>query len=118
MSLTVNATTYAPDSGSANTASYRSSTHTVTTKDEVRLARTPPKPTSTFSGVGRTSAKLTRTLTLTGALTPTWDAILDVQISVPVGFTAANVDSMLNDMGAYVASAPFKLHVKNQQITF
>jgi hypothetical protein len=118
MSLTVNATSYPQDSGGPNAASYRSATHTVTTKDELRMGRTAPKPTAVFSGVGRTSAKLTRTLTLTGALTPTWDGILDIQVTVPVGAASAAIDSMLNDMGAFLASASFKLHVKNQQITF
>lgn len=118
MSLTVNAGTYTADSFNKDYVGYIGAAKTVTVKDDVKLARTAPKPTSVFSGVGRTSAKLTRTLTLTGALTPTGDAIVDIQVSVPVGYTAANVDTLLNDMGAFLASASFKLHVKSQQISF
>jgi len=118
MSLTVNASTYTADSFGTSAVGYNGPAHTVSVKDDVRLSRTAPKPTTTFSGVGRTSAKLTRTLTLTGALTTTWDAILDIQVTVPVGASGANIDSLLNDMGAFLASASFKTHVKNQQISF
>lgn len=118
MSLTVNAATYNTDSFAANQIGYIGPAKTVSVKDDVKLSRTAPKPTSTFSGVGRTSAKLTRTLSLTGALTPTGDAIVDIQVSVPVGYTAANIDTLLNDMGAFLASASFKTHVKSQQISY
>lgn len=118
MAITINATSYSPDTGGPNTQSYRSATHTFTTKDEAKLSRVAPKPTVNFSGVARTSAKLSRTLTLTGALTPTHDAILDIQVSMPVGASGANIDSMLNDMGAFLASATFKTHVKSQTIVF
>lgn len=118
MSLTVSAKTYTADLFAATAVGYIGPAHTVSVKDDVKLSRVAPKPTTTFSGVGRTSAKLTRTLTLTGALTPTWDGILDIQVSVPVGAAGADVDSMLNDFGAFLASASFKLHVKGQQISF
>lgn len=118
MSLTVNTGTYTGDSYQKDQVGYIGAAKTVSVKDDVKLSRTAPKPTAVFSGVGRTSAKLTRTLTLTGALTPTGDAIVDIQVSVPVGYTAANVDSLLNDMGAFLASASFKTHVKSQQIAF
>jgi hypothetical protein len=118
MSLTINAKTYTADSFQSAAVGYIGSVHTVSVKDDVRLSRVVPKPTSTFSGVGRTSAKLTRTLTLTGALTTTWDGILDIQVTIPVGAASADIDSMLNDMGAFLASASFKTHVKGQQITF
>lgn len=118
MSLTINAKTYTADSFQQNTVGYIGSLKTVTSKDDVALRRTAPKPTAVFSGVGRTSAKLTRTLTLTGALTPKGDGIVDISVSVPVGFTAADVDALLDDMGAFLASASFKAHVKTQQISF
>jgi hypothetical protein len=119
MSLTVNAGTYNLDSYvSKDQVAYIGPAKTVSVKDDVKLSRTAPKPTVTFSGVGRTSAKLTRTLTLTGSLTPTGDAICQIDVSVPVGYTAANIDTLLNDMGAFLASATFKTHVKSQQINF
>jgi len=116
MSLSINSKTYTADSQSPNSVGYAGPNHTVTTKDYTRLARVAPKPTTLTSGVGRTSAKLTRTLTLTSALEPVRDAILDVAFTMPVGCAGADVDTMLNDFGAFVASATFKLHVKNQLI--
>jgi hypothetical protein len=118
MTLTVSAKTYTGDSFQANSVGYAGPAHTMSVKDYVKLSRTQPKPTTTFSGVGRTDAKLTRTLTLTGVATTAHDAILDIVVSVPVGFTGADVDSMLNDFGAFLASASFKTHVKNQQVSY
>lgn len=118
MALTINAKTFTADSFQKDSVSYIGTGKTVSVKDDVRLARTAPKPSATFSGVGRTQAKMTRTFTLTGALTPTGDAILDINVSVPVGFAGADVDTMLNDMGAYLASASFKTLVKTQQVSY
>lgn len=118
MSLTINAKTYTADSFQKDSIAYIGAAKTVSVKDDVRLLRTAPKGSTTFSGVGRTSAKLTRTLTLTGALTPNGDAIIDIQVSVPVGAAAADVDILLNDMGSFLASASFKTHVKSQAISF
>jgi hypothetical protein len=118
MSLTVNAGTYTADSFQKDQVGYIGAAKTVSVKDDVVLKRTQPKPTAVFSGVGRTSAKLTRTLTLTGSLTPTGDAIVEINVSVPVGYTAANVDTLLDDFGAFLASASFKTHVKGQKISY
>lgn len=118
MALTINAKTYNADSYQQNQVGYIGSLKTVSVKDDVALKRTSPKATTVFSGVGRTSAKLTRTLTLTGALTPTGDGIVEISVSVPVGYASADVDSLLNDMGSFLASASFKTHVKSQQVSF
>jgi len=118
MSLTINAKTYNADSFASNAVGYIGSTKTLTVKDDVTMRRTAPKPTSTFSGLGRTYAKLIRTLTLTGALTPTSDGSVEISVVVPVGYASADVDALLNDMGAFLASASFKAHVKAQQISF
>lgn len=118
MPLTINAKTYTPDSFSRDAVGYIGSLKTVSVKDDVSLKRTAAKPTDVFSGVGRTSAKMTRTLTLTGAKTTAADAIVDISVSVPVGFSAADVDSLLNDMGSFLSSASFKTHVKAQQVNF
>jgi hypothetical protein len=118
MSLSVNSKTYTPDSFQKDIVSYIGTGKTASVKDDVRLARTAPKATAVFSGVGRASAKLTRTLTLTSAITALGDAIVDVQVSVPVGFTGADVDTMCDDIGAFVASASFKTLAKNQKISY
>lgn len=118
MSLSINAKTYTADSFQQNVVGYIGASKTVSVKDDVALKRTAPKATDVFSGVGRTTAKLTRTLTLTGAKTPAGDCIVEINVSVPVGYAGADVDAMLNDMGSFLASASFKTHVKSQQVAF
>lgn len=118
MSLTINAKTYTADAFGANSIGYIGTAKTVSVKDDVRLSRVAPISTEAFSGVGRTTSKLVRTLTLTGAKTTAHDAIVKIDISVPVGYASADVDSLLNDFGAFLASASFKTHVKSQQVNF
>lgn len=118
MSLSINAKTYTADSFSTDGIGYIGASHTASVKDACTLRRTKPKASLSYSGNGRTSAKLTRTFVLTNAITVTGDAIIDVQVSVPVGYASADVDTLLNDMGAFVASASFKSHVKAQQVNF
>lgn len=118
MSLTVNAKTFSADSFGVNAVIYNGPAHTLSVLDDIRLGRVAPKPTATFSGVGRTNAKLTRTCTLTGALTNSANAIIEIACSVPVGSASADIDALLNDMGSFLSSATFKTHVKSQQISF
>jgi hypothetical protein len=118
MTLSINAKTYTGNNFAANSVGYNGPTKTASSKDDAQLVQTAPKPTDSFSGLGRTRAKLTRTLTLTGAKTTTGDAIITIDVAVPVGYTGADVDTLLNDMGAFLASATFKTHVKTPQISF
>lgn len=118
MTLSINAKTYTGNNFSANSVGYNGPSKTASVKDDAKLTQSAPKPTDTFSGLGRTQCKLTRTLTLTGAKTATGDAILTIDCAIPVGYTGADVDTLLNDMGAFLASASFKTHVKTPQISF
>lgn len=118
MSLSINTKTYTADSYQKDSVGYLGAAKTVSVKDDVVLRRTAAKATSTFSGMGRTTAKLTRTLTLTGALTPSGDGGVQIDVFVPVGAASADIDALLNDFGAFLASATFKTHVKSQQIAF
>jgi len=118
MALTVNAKTFTADKFGPDSIGYFGPAHTASVKDDIQLARTNAKPTTLFSGVARSSAKLTRTLTLTGALTPTGEAIVQINMSVPVGAAGADVDGMLNDLGSFLSSADGKLVAKNLKISF
>lgn len=118
MSLVFNTKTYNGDSYGVNAVGYIGAAKTVSVKDDLRLARTAPKPTATFSGVGRANAKLTKTHTLTGALTPTGDSIFEINVAVPVGISSADVDALCADMSALVAGADFKSFLKTQKIAF
>lgn len=118
MALTIDSQSYVADSFQKDIIVYVGPAKTVSIKDDLKLSRQAPKATSEFSGLGRIAAKLTRTLTLTGALTPSGDLIADVSVAVPVGYTPADVDEALDDMGAFLASADFKTLVKSQKISY
>lgn len=118
MSATVNAKTYTADSFSNDRVVYIGANKTVSTKDDLTLSRVRPVRSNTFSGHGKTTAKLNRTALLTDALSPTGELSIAVIVLNPVGAAAADVDTLLNDMGAYVSSAAFKTHVKSQQVNF
>ena len=118
MSLVFNTKTYNSDKFGVDAVGYIGAAKTLSVKDDLQLSRVAPKPTTVFSGVSRTQAKMTRTLTLTGALTPTGEAILSILVSVPVGAASADIDALLNDMGAYLSGADAKTLVKSQKISY
>jgi hypothetical protein len=118
MALVFNTKTYTADSFNANNVAYIGAAKTVTVKDDLRLARTAAKATATYSGNGRTEAKMTRTHTLTGALTPSGDSIFRIEVSLPAGIASADVDALCADMSALVAHADFKTHLKTQKINY
>lgn len=118
MPLNINSKVYTADAFAPDSVGYIGPLKTTSTKDDAVLRRLAIKPTTVFSGVSRTYAKLTRTLALTGALTPSGDAFVNVEVMVPVGYLAADVDTLLNDSGSFVSSAAFKAHVKSRAVNF
>lgn len=118
MGLTVNAKAYGGDGFTSNAVTYIGPLKTVTVRDEIVLRRNGQVATPDYSGNSHTSAKLTRTLTLTGALSPTGLASLEIKVAIPVGAASADVDSILNDMGSFLSSATFKTHVKTPAVSF
>lgn len=118
MSLVFNTKTFSANSYNGNKVTYIGPAKSVSVKDDLVLSFIAPKPTPVFSGVSRTTTKLTRTLTLTGALTPTGDAIVEVNVSMPFGAASADIDAILNDVGAEVSAADYKTMVKTQKIAF
>lgn len=119
MSLTVNAKTYTGDAYAVNSVTYVGPAHTFSVKDLVRLLRQPIKAIAgVFSGLSRTEFRLTRTVPLTGALTPTHESRVLINVEVPVGMAPADVDTLLNDAGSWLSSASAKTHVKGQIIAY
>lgn len=118
MSLVFNTKTYPADGFGVNVISYAGPARTVSLKDDLSMKRVLPKPTATFSGVGRTAAKLTRTMTLAGALTPTWDGIIEINVTLPVGTPDASADALVADAAALLATSSFLEMVKKQKISF
>lgn len=118
MAITVNTKVYDADVAvSPNQVPYVGPANSLSVKDRLDLYRTLPKSTSTFSGVGRSRIKLVRTLPLTGAKTPSSDAIFDVNVSVPVGASDADIDTLMTDGAALLAHAFAKALAKNLDIT-
>jgi len=117
MALTINAKTYSADSFGPNAVGYVGPAHTASVKDTVRLARTPAKPSTAYSGTNRYQLKASRTHTLTGALTTTGDSVADLGFNLPMGIASADVDALCADLGAYIASAEFKTLLKAMTIS-
>jgi len=119
MTITINTKAYNADAAtSPNSVPYNGPAQTISIKDRLELARTPPKGNTVYSGNARARAKLTRTLALTGAKTSSADAIADLNVSVPVGSSDANVDTVCDDLAAFAGSATFKNLVKKQLLNY
>jgi hypothetical protein len=116
MALTPAALTYTADSFEKDRVGYIGPANTPTVKDVISLSRVAPKPTSVFSGVTRYSWKFTNTRTLTGALTPTADAIFEVNVSIPVGETS--LAALVDAFQAQVAEADFDTFITSTKISF
>lgn len=118
MTITVNTKAFNADvASSPNSMPYTGPANTLSVTDRIDLYRTPPKASKVFSGVGRSRAKLSRTLTLTGALTTTGLATLDININIPVGAASADVDSLLSDAAAFLGLQSAKDLAKLLDIT-
>jgi len=114
MAIVVNTKSYARDVlATGSSVPYIGPANTVSIKDKLDLARVPPKPTSTFSGVARSEGKLTRTAVLTNAKSPTWDAIAKAGVTFPVGMSTTDMDTFLTDFATFVASPEFKTMAKS-----
>lgn len=116
MSLTVNAKSYVQDRVSPDSVGYTGPANSLSIKDTFLLARTYPKPTPTFSGVARMTVKQVKTVTLTGALTPSSDIIFNLGTSIPVGAANADIDVACADLGAWLASAEGKAAIKGMDV--
>lgn len=118
MSLTANAKVYTADSFATNSVGYTGVNKTTSVKDDVVMARSPARATDTWSGLARGECKFVRTVTLTGAKTPTGDLRIRVLVDNPVGSAAADVDALCADVGAFIASADFKTHAKTGKVNY
>lgn len=117
MAIVIGAKTYNADvPSSKDSQPYLGPGNTLTWKDRWELFRSTLKASLTFSGMARTRAKFVRTVTLTGALTPSGDITIDCNINVPVGAAAADVDSAVSDFATGVGQTWAKDLAKNQDI--
>lgn len=115
MTITVNTKSYVADvSPNANTTVYRGPAATFGVKDQLVLSRTAPKATAEYPGNARARIKFARTLQYNATTGETADAIIEVNVSIPVGVATASIDSLRDDMGdlliASVADEIIRLH--------
>lgn len=118
MTLSINTKTFTANTQQNGAVLYVGPANTFTLKDAFRLSARAPRPAKDYSGQAVSQHKFTRTLPLTAALTPTGDAIVEISVSVPVGFASTDVDALLNDAGAYLSSATAKQVVKTGLVNF
>jgi len=117
MAITLNTLAYEQDTfESANRVKYVGPANSFTIKDTLTLGRTLPKATATFSGVARSNAKRVKTLTLPDG--SKHDAIISVDVSLPVGAVDADVDALRDDVGDFLISATAGLLIKKHDLTF
>lgn len=103
MSLTINTKAYANDVARApNIYRYLGPAHTFANKDYVDCYRTSPKPTSTFAGVGKSEIKLTRTVT--DGTDEVGDAIASFNVSFPADAATAQLQAVIDDLAAWLAT--------------
>lgn len=77
-----------------NRSVYVGPNHTLTTKDTLTFYRTSPKPSGNFRGTAKTSFKFSQdqsVLAVDGISQLTAPAIVEVNFSLPVGVTPAQV---------------------------
>jgi hypothetical protein len=105
MAITLNTKSYQQDATlSKDAVRYTGPDSDFQTIDALDLKRTAPKPTKDFAGVARSQLKLSRSVVTSSETGTKWPAIFDVQVSIPVGATEADVDNILADFAALFAA--------------
>lgn len=111
--MLLNTRTYAEDRTNPDSVRYVGPANTLTISDTFEMKRVYPKPTATFAGVGRPTAKRVKTVSLNGDASTPGDIIVQLSGSIPVGAAGADVDGILADLAAFCASNEAKALFKN-----
>lgn len=102
MSITINTRAYTADlAQSPNVQPYVGAANSLSVVDKLIMYRTYPKPTTAYGGVGRSSIKLQKTMTLTGQPTATGLGTVEVNQNFPVGCAPADIDTFMADLASY-----------------
>jgi hypothetical protein len=116
MSITLNTLAYSQDTApNPERMNYVGSSNTYTTRDELSLARTQPKPNGDYRGNARFEVRRTKTLTLDDDKMS--DCVVKVQVSVPVGAAIADVMALVDDVGDFLISSDAQTLVENEKIS-
>lgn len=113
MSITINTKAYVQDKTGPDAVGYVGPADSVSVTDTLDLKRVDPKPTATFAGVARSSAKITRSGIVNGQ---TVKMLGEVSYSIPVGMVQADVEALAADIGAFTASTQGKALAWKQTI--
>jgi hypothetical protein len=115
MSLTVNAKTYANDvSRGPDSYRYNGPAHSFDSPDVADLWRKSPIKTATSNGKGRAIFKITRGCT--DGSTYVGDAILKVETSLPADAATAELQAVIDDVAAWLATSAADDLLINQKI--
>lgn len=114
--MLINTRTYNPDRTLPDAVTYTGPAHTITLKDKFEMKRVYPKPSGTFLGVAKPNAKQTKTVTVNAVTGAVADAIINIGGSIPVGMSSADVDALLSDAAAFLASNDAKSLFKSLDI--
>lgn len=102
--MLLNTRTYTEDRVNPDSVRYVGPANTLTISDTFEMKRVYPKPTSTFAGVARPTAKRVKTVSLNGDAATPGDMISQFGGSIPVGTSDADIDAMCADWAAFFAS--------------
>lgn len=115
MSIPINTKTYTANKFNGTTVGYFGPGQSALAQDKVSMSCTESFGNSAYSGDVRATVRFIRTLTLTGAKSPTGEAYVDIPVKIPKGAASADIDALLNDAGAFLSSADGKTFVKSQK---
>jgi hypothetical protein len=117
MSITLNTVVFDYDSQpTPNKCLYVSGDNTFSSKDQLALGRTSPKPTATYAGNARSEVKRTKTVTLADGSEA--DAIVTVSVSLPVGISSSDAAALCDDVGDFLISGDALTLVYNHDINY
>lgn len=118
MSITINTKAYTANKYNGNSVGYFGPNNSALSQDKVFMSATDTKGNAAYSGDIRATVRFFRTVALTGALTPAGEAYVDVPVKIPKGAAGADIDALLNDVGAFLSSADGKTFVKSQKTSW
>jgi hypothetical protein len=115
MAIVINTKTYTANKFNGASVGYFGPNNSALAQDKMFMSSSDSKGNSVYSGDVRATVRFFRTFTLVGARTPTGEAYVDVPVKIPKGAASADIDALLNDVGAFLSSADGKTFVKSQK---
>lgn len=115
MPLVVNTRSFTVDNIAAQAVTYRDPSATALLPASLKLARTDPKPTTSFPGVSKTEAKISKKAVVASVA---WPALIRMETSIPAGMADVDLDLLIADFRSFTASTAFAALVKQGTIYY